>query len=525
MKSLLYYLLVFSAFFMLVSCSSNDKSQKDEFSNPNIIFILADDLGYGDISCLNPESKIVTPNIDKLSSEGITFTDAHSGSAVCTPTRYGILTGRYCWRSKLKNSVLWPWDEPLIEPERLTVGEMLKQNGYTTACIGKWHLGWEWTTTDSSRMNANLRVGEWKRGGELRKEFSEKIDFSASIKNGPITRGFDYYYGDDVPNFPPYCFIENDKTVGIPNIQKPNGMYGNAGVMVEGWELENVIPSLTQKAVDYIKNREVIFKRKEDTPFFLYFTLTAPHTPIAPTKNFQGTSKAGAYGDFVQEVDWTVGQIMQALKDEGLAENTLVVFTSDNGSPGRDGTNMGGAISSVTKYGHNPSYQFRGTKADIYEGGHHVPFFARWPERMKPGITSEEIICLTDFMATCASIVGVELPVNSAEDSYDLLPILLGEIYNSPLREATVHHSGAGQFAIRKGNWKFIQGGGSGGWTSPANDNQAEKLGLPLVQLYNLNNDIGETINVYDKHPEVVDELQKLLEKYKVDGRSVSVKK
>lgn len=516
------HLFILVATALVISCGSKKESSPKQL--PNIIYILADDLGYGDVSCLNAEAKTATPNIDKLSTEGMTFTDAHSGSSVCTPTRYGILTGRYCWRTSLKSGVLWPYDGPLIEPERLTVGELLKQNGYTTACIGKWHLGWEWPTTDSSKINSAIRQAEWDRSGKLRSEFEAKVDFSKTIENGPVTRGFDYYFGDDVPNFPPYFFIENDRTIGIPDEQKPGDMFGNEGVMLKGWALEKVMPAITQKAVDYIKNTQSIFKREADKPFFLYFALTAPHTPIAPNENFRGSSKAGAYGDFVQEVDWTVGQVLKALDEEGLTDNTLVIFTSDNGSPGRDGTNMSGAVSSVLKYGHNPSYQFRGTKADIWDGGHHVPFFVKWPGNVVPATKSNEIICHTDFMATCAAILGKELPNNAAEDSYNLLPLIKGENFNFPVREATVHHSGGGQFAIRKGKWKYIDGGGSGGWTTPKNNQQAEKEGLPPIQLYDLSTDIGETNNVYTEHPDVVDELKNLLEKYKAEERSVPSK-
>ncbi|MCK4749095.1 MAG: arylsulfatase, partial [Bacteroidales bacterium] len=333
----------------------------------------------------NPDSKISTPNLDLLAQEGITFTDAHSGSAVCTPTRYGILTGRYCWRSPLKSEVLWPWDSPLIEPDQLTVGDFLKQQGYTTACIGKWYLGWEWPTFDGSLINDEIPIGKWDAA--IRDPLAERIDFSAQIKNGPVTRGFDFYFGDDVPNFPPYCFIENNRTIGIPSMNKPDSMYGAPGPMLEGWSLEDVMPALTRKAVDYIKAGagEGLFQKAEGKPFFLYFPLTAPHTPIAPATDFQGKSDAGAYGDFVQEVDWTVGQIMKTLEVEGLAENTLVIFTSDNGSPGRDGTDMDGAVNSIRKYGHNPSYIYRGIKTEIWEGGHHVPFIARWPGKILPG--------------------------------------------------------------------------------------------------------------------------------------------
>jgi arylsulfatase A-like enzyme len=294
--------------------------------------------------------------------------------------------------------------------------------------------------------------------------------------------------------------------------------------MIEGWKLKDVLPAITQKATDYIRNKEVIFKRNEDKPFFLYFPLTAPHTPIAPVERFEGTSKAGTYGDFVQEVDWVVGQIMDALEEKGLANNTLVIFTSDNGSPGRDGTNMAGPTQSVLKYNHDPSYHFRGMKADIWEGGHRVPFIARWPGEIKSNTTSSEIICLTDFMATAAVIIGEELPNDAAEDSYNLLPVLKGGSYEKPLREATVHHSGAGQFAIRKGKWKLIPGGGSGGWTPPRRDEAAKEKGLPLIQLYDMSQDVDESNNLYDQYPEVVDSLKELLEAYKSEGRSVPVR-
>lgn len=520
-------ILVLAILMFLPSACKQTSSQNPNnnfHQRPNIVYILADDMGYGDVSCLNPESKISTPNLDQLAQKGITFSDAHSGSAVCTPTRYGILTGRYCWRSPLKSSVLWPWDGPLIQDDRLTVGDFLKQHGYTTACIGKWHLGWEWPELNGSRIQDQLPMGRWDP--VVRKSMAEKIDFSAEIKNGPITRGFDYYFGDDVPNFPPYCFIENNRTLGIPSMQKPDSIYGNPGPMLEGWNLEEVMPTLTRKAVEYIKANagEGLFKRDPDKPFFLYFPLTAPHTPIAPTDEFKGTSKAGAYGDFMQEVDWTVGQIMKALNEEGLAENTLVIFTSDNGSPGRDGTNMGGPTNSVRKYGHNPSHIFRGIKADIWEGGHHVPFFARWPGKINPGSESSEIICHTDLMATLAAILDEPLPHNSAEDSYNILPALLGAQYDEPIREATVHHSINGSFSIRQGKWKLELCTGSGGWSKPGN-NKAKGMGLPDVQLYDMSVDVKEENNLHSRYPEIVEHLSKLLQKYKDEGRSAPLSK
>jgi arylsulfatase A len=489
---------------------------------PNIVYILADDMGYGDVSCLNPDAKVSTPNLDRLAQEGITFTDAHSGSAVCTPTRYGILTGRYCWRSPLKSSVLWPWDGPLIEADRLTVGGFLQQHGYSTACIGKWHLGWDWPTRDGSGMNEVIALGQWDPA--IRNPLAEKVDFSAEIKNGPVARGFDYYFGDDVPNFPPYCFIENNRTIGLPSVDKPDGMFGNPGPMLDGWDLSAVMPALTRKAVEYIKAGagEGLFNRDRDKPFFLYLPLTAPHTPIAPAADFQGTSNAGAYGDFVQEVDWTVGQVMNALEETGLADNTLLIFTSDNGSPGRDGTNMGGPTGSVREYGHNPSYVFRGIKADIWEGGHHVFFFARWPGKILPGSETDEIICHTDLLATCAAILDQSLPDNAGEDSYNILPALIGESYDKPIREAIVHHSIDGSFAIRQGKWKLELCGGSGGWSQPGN-NLAKEMGMPEIQLYDLSTDPKEENNLYDQYPGVVEDLSSLLQQYMDAGRSAAL--
>jgi arylsulfatase A len=509
--------LIFSSVLLGLGTFSGCKQETESY--PNIVYILADDMGYGDVGCLNSDAKVSTPNLDRLAREGITFTDAHSPSAVCTPTRYGILTGRYCWRSALKSSVLWPWDGPLIQPDRLTVGGFLKQQGYTTACIGKWHLGWEWPTRDGSGMNEEIAQGKWDPA--IRNPLADKVDFSAEIKNGPVTRGFDYYFGDDVPNFPPYCFIENNRTIGLPSVIKPDTMFGDPGPMVPGWNLEEVMPALTRKAVEYIKAGAVegLFKREHDKPFFLYFPLTAPHTPIAPAADFQGKSEAGAYGDYVQEVDWTVGQVILALEEAGLADNTLLIFTSDNGSPGRDGTNMGGPTNSVRRYGHNPSYVFRGIKADIWEGGHHVPFFARWPGKIIPGSQSDEIICHTDLMATCAAILGKPLPDNAGEDSYNILPALLGSTYDTPIREATVHHSIDGSFSIRQGKWKLEICAGSGGWSTPVN-NMAKDMGLPEIQLYDLSTDLREEHNLYDRYPAVVEHLSALLKKYREKGRS-----
>ncbi len=475
-------------------------SAGETISPPNIVLILADDLGFGDVGCQNAESKIPTPNLDRLAGEGMRFVDAHTPSAVCSPTRYGILTGRYCWRSRLKESVLWPWDPPLIEAERLTLPGLLRQHGYRTACIGKWHLGWNWPFVKEVDKSRDRAVP------------ADAIDWSKPIGEGPITRGFDCYFGDDVPNFPPYVFIENDRTLGVPSAQKPKEMFGSPGPMLPGWKLDAVMPAITRKAVDWVGR---VAAEPDSRPFFLYFPLTAPHTPIAPAAEFKGRSQAGDYGDYVAEVDWAVGEILQALSKHGLAENTLVLFTSDNGPENS-------AYERAQRYQHYSMGSLRGLKRDTWEGGHRVPFIARWPGHIPAGALSREVICLTDLMATGAALVGTALPENAGEDSYNILPALLGTRSARPIREAVVHHSCSGRFAIRRGDWVFID--------APTGDDNREPAwfkeergyaphGLP-GELYNLTEDLGERKNRYAEHPELVKELKGLLEKYKQEGRS-----
>jgi len=493
------------------SIASWARSKDEERLLPNIVYILADDMGYGDLACQNPDSKTPTPNLDRLASEGVRFTDAHSPSAVCSPTRYGILTGRYCWRTRLKNSVLWPWDKPLIDANRLTVGKLMKAHGYDTACIGKWHLGWDWPTTNGKEPVGIGKTNVVNSGSN--------VDFGKPIANGPTTRGFDYYFGTAVPNFPPYCFIENEMTVGIPAGKKPDDMFGSPGPILNGWKLEGILPGLERKAVEYIDAKggrinNPAFRQTAGKPFFLYVPLTAPHTPIAPAGQFKGKSKAGAYGDFICQVDHVAGRVIDALERNGLTGNTLVIFASDNGSPGRDGTNMSGKTNSVRRFGHNPSYIYRGIKADAWDGGHRVPFIARWPGRIKPGSVSDETICHVDLMATCAAILGYDLPPNAGEDSYNILPALTGRNLNKPIREATVHHSGNGMFAIRQGKWKLILGRGSGGWSGQGKPED------PPVQLYDMSMDVSERTNLSTEYPDIVEGLTRLLQKYKVQGHS-----
>jgi len=455
---------------------------------PNIVYILCDDLGYGDVHCLNPQrGKIPTPNIDRLASGGMIFTDAHGSSAVCTPSRYGILTGRYNWRSRLQSGVLGPYGESLIAKDRLTVPELLKRNGYATACIGKWHLGWEWP----------------RRGKEM--------DWSQPIKEGPTTRGFDYYFGTDVPNYPPYCFIENDRTVGIPSVPLPKHLLGNnmaskRGPSLPGWKLEAILPTLADKAGGWIGEQA-----KASHPFFLYLPLTSPHTPLAVTEEWRGKSGLNRYADYVMETDAMIGRVLEAIDKSGAAGNTLVILASDNGCAPYIGVN------DLEAKGHYPSGEFRGYKADAWDGGHHIPCIASWPGTIKPGTRCGQLVCLNDLMATCAEMLGVKLPDNAGEDSVSILPLLHGE--DRVVRETLVHHSIQGKFAIREGNWKLLLCGGSGGWGSP-NDAAAHKQGLPAVQLYDMSIDIGEKKNLQKEHPEIVAKLTKLLEKYVAEGRS-----
>lgn len=505
MKTLLRLATVFM--FLVTVAAASDR--------PNIVVILADDLGYGDVACYNPQSKIPTPNLDAMAAAGIRFTDAHSPSAVCSPTRYALLTGAYAWRSALKSSVLWSWDGPLIAEGTQTLPGMLKDAGYDTACIGKWHLGWDWATKDGSRPNDTIPMGKWDEG--VRASLGYSIDLVKPVAQGPTTRGFDYYFGDDVPNFPPYCFIENDTLLGVPDIPKPAAMFGSPGPMVKGWDLAGVLPALMERAVTYIREPSSVatIQRRAGRPFFLYLSLTSPHNPVAPAPEFIGKSGAHRYGDFVVETDWVVGRVMEALKVSGALENTLVIFTSDNGSPANDGENMSGKPGSVLAYGHNPSHIYRGMKADIWEGGHRVPFIAQWPGKIPAGATSKEIICHVDLMATLAAITGTPLHDDAAPDSYNIEPALRGEVLAGPIREATVHHSIQGMFAIRQGPWKLIEGQGSGGWTPGGDD------GTP-GQLYNLEQDPGETTNAYAEHPDIVKRLSNLLDTYRESGRSVS---
>jgi arylsulfatase A-like enzyme len=459
-------------------------------NRPNIVFILADDLGYGDLSCYNRESKIPTPHCDRLASEGIRFTDAHSPSAVCTPTRYGLLTGRYSWRTPLKRGVLQGYDPLLIEADRVTVASLLKQYGYATAAFGKWHLG----------------LGDKK-----------PTDYDRPFAEGPNTVGFDDFFG--IPSsldFPPYVFVENDRAVERPTAtiaaskmrREGGGGFWRAGGIAPSFKHEDVLPAISDKAVAFVR------KQSSEKPFFVYLALSSPHTPWMPTAEFRGKSQAGYYGDFVVQTDAAIGRVLAALAERGLADNTLVILTSDNGAHW--------LASDIEQYGHRANGALRGQKADLWEGGHRVPFLVRWPGRIKPGTTGDETICHTDLLRTVAAIVGFSLPEHAGEDSYNILPALLGKRTERPIREATVHQSGDGTLAIRKGPWKLCTALGSHGFSEPRT--VEPKPGQPGGQLYHLADDPAEARNLWTEKPEIVAQLTALLEQYKTTGRSAPSK-
>jgi len=462
---------------------------------PNIVFVLADDLGYGDVKALNTEGKIATPNMDRLAAEGMVFTEAHGSASVCSPSRYSILTGRYNWRSRLQSRVLNGTSPHLIDPARLTVAVLLKQYGYDTAVIGKWHLGMDWVPKSPTARPFD-EVGRSDRAWE--------VDYGKPIANGPNALGFDYYFGIAASlDMPPFTFIENDHVTALPTVDK---RWGRGGPGAPGFDAVDVLPELVRKSVSYLD------AHAQGRPFFLYLPLTSPHTPVVPSPEWRGRSGINAYADFVMQTDWALGEVLRALDRDGLARNTLVVFTSDNGCAPAAG------FDELAAHGHNSSYVFRGHKSDIWDGGHHIPLLARWPGTVPPGSTSSEIVGLGDLMATCADILGATLPDSAAEDSVSILPVLRGTAHHPP-REAIVHHSVTGRFSIRQGNWKLELCPGSGGTSAPR-DRTAAREDLPRVQLYDMSADVGERTNVQAEHPDIVEALTQLLERYVADGRS-----
>ncbi len=474
---------------------------------PNILVILADDLGYGDVQCYNPErGRIPTPHIDGLARQGMRFTDAHTSSGVCSPTRYSLLTGRYHWRTRLQSGIVNAWEKPLIAADRLTIAGLLQQQGYRTAAIGKWHLGWDWPLSDEERQQVKGLGGKAGGGGVVRTTVTEaqraswQNVFAMPIGGGPTTRGFDSYFGTDVPNWPPYCFIENERTVGIPDELLPAkalaaGQASLQGPAVKDWKLEDILPALGDRACAFITE-----SAKQTQPFFLYMPLTAPHTPIAVNKEWQGKSGLNRYADFVMETDAVVGRVLAALNESGAAKNTLVIFTSDNGcAPPAN-------IAELQAKGHFPSGPWRGHKADVWEGGHRVPFIVRWPGVVREDSQCDALIQQTDLMSTFAEILALKsLPPQSGEDSVSLLPLLRGS--DQPVREHAICCSMKGLPSLRMGSWKIIFGEGGAGFAG-GKDPLAE-----TGQLYDLATDPGEVKNLWAENPELVAEMMATMQR------------
>ncbi len=464
-------------------------AQAKESPPVNVIVVMADDLGIGDTTPTNPDCQIETPHLQKLAAEGLTFLDAHSSSSVCTPTRYGLLTGRYNWRSRLARGVLSGTSDHLIPADRPTLGHLMRGADYHTAMIGKWHLGWDWHKVDG------------------------QIDFSKPIKNGPNINGFDSYYAHcGSLDMAPYVWVDTGRATAIPNrvagVSKQEDAYGwyRQGPISPDFEIDEVLPHLFDKAIAHVEQRV-----ESDKPFFLYLALPAPHTPIVPVPPFKGASKINPYADFVMQLDHHMGQLMASLKAAGIDDQTLVIFTSDNGcSPEAN-------FSELNKHGHDPSAGYRGHKADIYEGGHRVTFVARWPGRIEPGRTTKAMTCLTDIYPTLREVCGQEVKAMGGEDGFSLLSVFDGAETSG--RDTLVSHSIGGSFAIRQGPWKLCLCAGSGGWSAPT-EAQAAKQQLPPLQLFNLDDDPSESKNLMDQHPQQVNRLLDLLAKQVEAGRS-----
>ena len=488
----------------VLQSSSSIGVEKLSAGRPNIVVVFADDLGYGDVSCYNPQrGKIPTPHIDRLASQGMMFTDAHSSSGVCSPSRYTLLTGRYHWRTRLQRGIVGLWGAPLIAPDRLTIAGLLKQQGYQTACIGKWHLGWDWPIQAGKK---GLFRGNKSKDvpATAAHQSAWRHTFSQAIPGGPISRGFDHYFGTDVPNWPPYCYIEQDNTLGVPSEFLPARLFANnqasvQGPALPGWSLEPILPELGKRTSAYISRAS-----KNEQPFFVYLPLTSPHTPLAVNADWKGKSRLNLYADFVMETDAVIGQVLDSLEHNKVAQKTLVIFTSDNGCAPYVG------VPDLEKMGHYPSGPLRGYKSDVWEGGHRVPFIVRWPGHVDAKSVCRHLVHQADIFTTCAAVVGAKVGADEAEDSFSLLPLLKGGV--APIREHAVSQSAQGLIGVRKGPWKLIFGPGSGGWGKGRDD-------LP-AQLYNLEDDLGETNNLYAAQPEKVKELTVLTERLVDDGRS-----
>lgn len=473
-------------------------------ASPNIVYILADDMGYGDVGALNPNCKFPTPHLDQLAADGMAFTDAHTNSSCCTPTRYGIMTGRYAWRTPLKRGVLNGYGNLMIDTKRMTIASLLKQKGYQTACIGKWHMGLDWPSTDGKSASSAT---------------SQNCDYASDITGGPLDVGFGYFYGlAGSLGMPPHGFVENRRLIGeLGERMKGKSKERNTpffqcrpGQTVKGFNVYNVLEELTKRGVDYVKKASA-----KKQPFFLYLSLNSPHSPVAPRHEWQEKSGINPYADFVMETDWTVGQIVKALKDAGVSDNTMVLFTTDNGCSQTAGFDV------LAKAGHRPGHLYRGLKGSLYEGGHRVPHLVKWPSQTAKGSVSNETICTTDFLATLAELHDVKLRDSEGEDSVSFLPALRGKAISTK-RTGIVHHSSDGHFAYRQGKWKLILHK-CNGMTKRKDTGDLPQIKNPgPSQLFDLVADPTESNNLYGSQPEIVAQLKKNLSTIISNGRSTA---
>ncbi|MCC5941741.1 MAG: arylsulfatase [Balneolaceae bacterium] len=501
-------LLLFAFISFFAGCNFDDEAKSRETNNPNIIILFVDDMGYGDIGVYNENSKIPTPNIDGLAEEGIRFMDAHAPGALCHPSRYGLLTGRYPFRTDV---TVWP-NEPVIEEGRMTFASLLQSQGYKTVMVGKWHLGFDesQTTERSSDIDQNMSTRAAYR----------QYDENLPLPGGPFDRGFDSFFGIRAStDIPPYFYIRDDRVVNPPTDRVDDNFSGGIWTDIQGafWreggiapdlELIDVLPRFIDESREVIRNHAA---NSQDQPLLLYVALPAPHTPWLPTEQFEGVSGAGMYGDFMAMVDSKIGEILSALQQTGMAEESLVIFTSDNGPVWYD--------KDTEKFGHDSMGGLRGMKGDAYEGGHRMPFIVRWPGVVEPGSVTNQTISFTDMLATFADLTGTELPEKAGEDSFSILPVLTGsQPETEAVRPPVVVTVGRGMRSIQDGTWKLIDGLGSGGFTSPSYIEPGP--GDPEGQLFNLEEDLAETNNLWHDYPEIVDQFLQLLEKYDLEGRS-----
>jgi len=457
-------------------------------ANPNIVLILADDLGYGDVSCYNPvENAISTPHIDQLASEGCRFTQAYAPASVCSPTRYALLTGQYAWRGPLKRGVLLEYEPSIVDPELITLPERLKGAGYETELIGKWHLGLDWPLKEGRRLLSG-RTATF----EQQVEFAQNgIDYDGRIGGGPVDHGFDYYFGEDIINFPPYILIENDRFANRPfQIRDDKAdLSGLPGMMEEGWRDDSVLSRQTEKVIERLARHK---NRADDTPFFIYWALNAPHYPIRPSPEFKGKSAHGTYGDFVQEMDYRIGQVLRALEEMMFAENTLVIFTSDNGP-----------LPFALPSGHSCTAGLRGIKTTGWDGGLKVPFIVRWPQKVPGGSVSDVPISLIDLYPTLAVLGGASYG-DQFTDGVNIQDIILGKPGASSFHPIVLS-SVDGKLAIRHGDWSYLDFQGSG------SSRMADQKTKPQ-QLYNVKQDPGQQDNLIQQYPEKAVEMRKMLE-------------